>query len=138
MRGNKAYVTLQENNALAIINIAGATVEKIVGLGPQGPFAGRATRSMRTIRTASTSATGRCTGCTARRDRCHPRRGRTYLIMANEGDAREYARYVEALRLDNAAYVLDPTVSPMPQRSSRTRRSAGYRIEGQRRSRRRR
>jgi DNA-binding beta-propeller fold protein YncE len=31
--GNKAYVTLQENNALAIINIAGATVEKIVGLG---------------------------------------------------------------------------------------------------------
>jgi DNA-binding beta-propeller fold protein YncE len=27
-RGNKAYVTLQENNAVAIINIAGATVEK--------------------------------------------------------------------------------------------------------------
>jgi DNA-binding beta-propeller fold protein YncE len=33
VRGNKAYVTLQENNALAIVNIAGGTVEKIVGLG---------------------------------------------------------------------------------------------------------
>ena len=33
--------------------------------------------------------------------------------MANEGDAREYLRrYVEALRLGNAAYVLDPAVFP--------------------------
>ena len=30
---NKAYVTLQEANALAIINIDDASVEKIVGLG---------------------------------------------------------------------------------------------------------
>lgn len=30
---NKAYVTLQKNNAIAIINIDDASVEKIVGLG---------------------------------------------------------------------------------------------------------
>ena len=41
VRGNKAYVTLQENNALAIINIAGGTVEKIVGAGAEGSRAGR-------------------------------------------------------------------------------------------------
>ena len=31
--GDKAYVSLQENNAMAIINIADASVEKIVGMG---------------------------------------------------------------------------------------------------------
>jgi hypothetical protein len=38
--------------------------------------------------------------------------GRTYLITANEGDAREYTGYTEALRLGNAAYGLDPVAFP--------------------------
>lgn len=38
--------------------------------------------------------------------------GRPYLIMANEGDARDYAGYVEEVRLSNAGYTLDPTVFP--------------------------
>jgi hypothetical protein len=45
-------------------------------------------------------------------------KGRTYLIAANEGDAREYdppgsaVGYIEALRLGNAGYVLDPAAFP--------------------------
>ena len=41
-------------------------------------------------------------------------RGQTYLIMANEGDAREYAGYVEAVRLNNTGYLLDPIAFPAP------------------------
>jgi hypothetical protein len=33
-------------------------------------------------------------------------------VMANEGDAREWGSYVEAVRLGSAGYVLDPTLFP--------------------------
>jgi hypothetical protein len=37
--------------------------------------------------------------------------GQTYLVTANEGDAREYGTaYVEPLRLNASSYVLDSTV----------------------------
>ncbi|MEA5557385.1 choice-of-anchor I domain-containing protein, partial [Nodularia spumigena] len=37
---------------------------------------------------------------------------KTYLVTANEGDAREYDIYVENIRLGNSGYVLDETVFP--------------------------
>ena len=85
---NKAYVTLQENNALAIINIEGGTVEKIVALGlndhslPENELDASDTDNGINI------APGRCTVCISRmRPRLRQSTGWNYLITANEGDA---------------------------------------------------
>jgi DNA-binding beta-propeller fold protein YncE len=113
VRENKVYVTLQENNALAIINLHGATVEQIVGLGrkdyslpgntldPSDQDGG--------IRMANWPVSG-----LYQSDAIHAFsvKGRTYLITADEGDAREYAGFAEVVRLNNAGYVLDPAAFP--------------------------
>lgn len=38
--------------------------------------------------------------------------GRTYLITANEGDARDYTGFAEEIRVGDSRYVLDPSVFP--------------------------
>mgnify|MGYP003607432629 FL=1 len=38
--------------------------------------------------------------------------GTTYLVTANEGDARDYSALAEEVRVGSSAYVLDPTVFP--------------------------
>jgi 2',3'-cyclic-nucleotide 2'-phosphodiesterase/3'-nucleotidase/5'-nucleotidase len=115
VRGNKAYVTLQENNALAIVNIAGGTVEKIVGLGLKdhalaGDALDASDQDGINIRNWPVRGMYQPDAIQSLQSK-----GRTYLIMANEGDAREYLGepgYVEALRLNNSGYVLDPVVFP--------------------------
>jgi hypothetical protein len=117
VEGNAAYVTLQENNALAVINIAGGFVEKIVGLGLKDHSrAGNGldpsdqdTATNSGINIANWPVYG-----LYEPDAIHTFRDRfrTFLIMANEGDAREYTGYAEALRVNNVAYALDPTVFP--------------------------
>ncbi len=110
---NKAYVTLQENNALAIINIESGQVEKIVGLGLKNhALAGNgldASDQDGGINILAWPVHG-----LYQPDAVHAftAKGRPYLVMANEGDARDYAGYVEALRLGNSAYQLDPTAFP--------------------------
>jgi 2',3'-cyclic-nucleotide 2'-phosphodiesterase/3'-nucleotidase/5'-nucleotidase len=112
-RKNKAYVTLQENNALAIVDVEAATVEKIVPLGLKDhSLAGNALDasdqdSAVNIRTWPIHGLYQSDAVAA-----FGANGRTYLIMANEGDSREYAGYVEALRLGNAGYPLDPAAFP--------------------------
>lgn len=121
--GRKAYVTLQENNALAIIDVPTATLERIVplglkdhampGLGLDPSDQDSATNNGINIGTWPVSGLYQADAVHAFQSR-----GRTYLIMANEGDAREYdpsgptVGFVEALRAGNTAYVLDPTVFP--------------------------
>jgi DNA-binding beta-propeller fold protein YncE len=117
VRGNKAYVTLQENNAIAIINIDDATVEKIVGLGLQDfssdsaldPSDQDADSTGNVIHIGNWPVYG-----LYQPDAIHaiPLNGRPYFIVANEGDAREYAGYVEALRLNSAQYKLDTFAFP--------------------------
>lgn len=120
---NKAYVTLQENNALAIINIAGGTVEKLVPLGLKDhsrPGQGLDPSDQDTAVNGGINIANWPVSGLYQPDAVHAFsvRGRTWLVMANEGDAREYdppgpvVGYVEALRLGNAAYVLDPTIFP--------------------------
>lgn len=113
VEGNTAYVTLQENNGLAMIDIGAGTVEQIVGLGRKDHSrAGNALDPSdrdNGINIANWPVHG-----LYQPDAIHAftNRFRTFLIMANEGDAREYSGYVEALRLGNAGYVLDPAVFP--------------------------
>jgi DNA-binding beta-propeller fold protein YncE len=112
-RKNKAYVTLQENNALAIINIESATIEKIVALGlkdhslPENQLDASDTDNAINIRTWPVHGLYQPDAVAA-----FAVTGRIYLITANEGDAREYSGYAEALRLGNGAYVLDPVAFP--------------------------
>jgi hypothetical protein len=110
VRGNKAYVTLQENNALAIVNVHGAKVEKVVGLGLKDhSLAGNALDT--NDQDSAINILNRPVNGVYAPDAIAalPLNGRTYTILANEGDTREYAAFVEAIRLGNAAYVLDPT-----------------------------
>jgi hypothetical protein len=86
-----AWVTLQENNALAIIDIASATVTDLVALGSKDHFlAGNALDASDRddsikIQTWPVHGTYMPDGIAA-----YQSNGETFLITANEGDAREY------------------------------------------------
>ncbi len=119
--GNFAYVTCQENNALAIVNIEDATVESLLPLG-----------------TVDHSVAGNGLDASNRDDSIYisqwpikgmylpdaitsfESNGSTYLITANEGDAREYL-YDDANGEEQLSFIdetrvkdldLDPTVFP--------------------------
>jgi len=113
-----AYVTLQENNAIAIVGIGDAVVRRLVGLGyknhalPEnaldpsdrdGPSSGPA------IKIASWPVFGiyEPDGIAAYRFG-----GRTWLVTANEGDTRAYSGLNEEVRVGSGSYVLDPTLFP--------------------------
>lgn len=113
-----AWATLQEANALAIIDIPSATVTELVGLGTKdhnavGNGLDASDRDGIPVATA-----GRINF------QNWPVRGlylpdaiasykvgaETYLVLANEGDSRDWAAYSEEIRI--GAMVLDPTVFP--------------------------
>jgi len=99
-----AWVSLQENNAIAIIDIETAQVQKIVGLG---------FKSHNTDRTAIDASD--------KDDRINIQKwpvlgmyqpdsianyqfnGKTYIVTVNEGDARDYAGYSEEVRVNKAS-----------------------------------
>ena len=118
VEGDTAYVTLQENNAMAIIDIDDGKVEKIVGLGRKNhALPGNAldpSDQDGAINGGINIANWPVSGLYMP-DAIHAfsdRRGRSYLITANEGDAREYEEYTEPVRLNNPSYKLDETAFP--------------------------
>lgn len=121
VKGNKAYVTCQENNALAIVDLDNNTVESLLPLG-----------------TVDHSAPGNGLDASDRDGSIYisqwavkgmylpdaiasfESNGATYLITANEGDAREY-EYEDMNGKDVLAFIdetrvkdlkLDPTAFP--------------------------
>lgn len=115
--GASARVTLQENNAVAIVDLDRAIVTDIVPLGAKdfsAPGAGldpsdRDSASNDGINIANWPVLGltmpdAIAGFSVG--------GRTYYITANEGDARDYDGFAEELRVGSAAYVLDPAQFP--------------------------
>jgi len=110
---SKAYVTLQENNALAIVNLESARVERLVALGladhalPGHALDASDADGAINIRNWPVRGMYQPDAIAA-----FQARGRTFLITANEGDAREYAGFAETRRLGNAAHLLDPAVFP--------------------------
>ncbi|WP_235840588.1 choice-of-anchor I family protein [Corynebacterium liangguodongii] len=100
--GSKAYVSLQENNAIAVVDIASATVERIFPLGYQdhtevaidandkdGAY-NPATLSVKGI--LQPDAVGSYTVG-----------GQTYIVTANEGDSRDWDGYSEEARIKDLA-----------------------------------
>ena len=126
-----AWVTLQENNALAIVDVAAASVTDVVGLGFK--VHGRGVNAL-----DASDRDGGLPGCRvalADAEQCirirrwpvlgmyqpdaiaaFEVRGREYLVTANEGDARDYDGYSEEARVGDEEYVLDPGVFPRGDR----------------------
>ncbi|WP_207493277.1 choice-of-anchor I family protein [Aridibaculum aurantiacum] len=108
------YVACQENNAIAVVDIATATVIEIRPLGikdhmaagnaldvsDQGGLVQIANWPVKGLYMPDAIASYRVGG-------------ETYIITANEGDAREYTgAIVEAQRLGSSSYTLDPVKFP--------------------------
>ena len=108
-----AYITLQENNALAVLDL---TTRQITGLRPLGYndlrqpgrgidasdqtteplIANWPVKGMRQPDALASFEVG----------------GTAYLLTANEGDARDYSAFSEQVRLSASSYVLDATAFP--------------------------
>ncbi|MGH1441389.1 MAG: choice-of-anchor I family protein [Cellvibrionaceae bacterium] len=105
-----AYVVLQENNGVAVVDLASANVVDIIGLG---------TKNYNTVQTAMDASD---------RDNlvniqpwpvqgfympdsiaAYEFDGQTFLVTANEGDARDYDGFSEEERVDDL--VLDSTIT---------------------------
>ena len=125
-----AWVTLQENNALGIIDLKERRVTSLVGLGfkdhtwpASGSTAGATTER-------SGFSPGRSSACTTRMaSRRSGIRATTYLVTANEGDVREYpginAAGTEVVEIEDIA--LDSTVFPAALAATMKSRPNGHR-----------
>jgi hypothetical protein len=109
-----AWVTLQENNAIAVLDIPPATFTKIVGLGfkdhlqttnkldaSDRDVPGSSNNGIINIRNWPILGMYQPDSIASYRVK-----GKTYLVMANEGDARDYAGFSEEARVGSLA--LDP------------------------------
>ncbi|GAA3953119.1 hypothetical protein GCM10022406_38580 [Hymenobacter algoricola] len=108
-----AYITLQENNALATLDLTTKQFTSLRPIGyqnhsqagvtldasdqtPEVLLANWPIKGMRQPDAIATFEVG----------------GQRYLLTANEGDAREYSALTEATRVGDAAYLLDATAFP--------------------------
>lgn len=109
--GRTAYVTLQENNAVAVVDIRSAAVRKLLPLGLKDhSVPGRGLDP-------SDKDGGARIGTWPVKGTYLPDsiasyavKGSTYLVTANEGDARDWDCYAEEVRIKDVA--LDPSVFP--------------------------
>lgn len=107
----RAWVTLQENNALGVINLETMTVTQLIALGYKDhnlPGWGLdASNQDDAINIANWPVRGMYMpdGIAA-----YEVGGNTYLVTANEGDARDYKGFSEQTRV--ADLVLDPAIFP--------------------------
>lgn len=110
---NTAWVSLQENNALAVINLQTNQVTDLIPLGAKNhnTFGNGFDISDQT--NAINIANFPIKGLYMPDAITHINiGGTTYILTANEGDAREYGPLDEVVRFSNGSYVLDPTAFP--------------------------
>ncbi len=113
-----AYVTLQENNAIAVVDIKTATVTRLMALGTKNHnLAGNgldpSDRDNGSGGPAIHIGTWPVFGMYMPDGiACYEYNGHTYLVTANEGDSRDYAGFSEEVRVGSGSYALDPTAFP--------------------------
>lgn len=116
--GTRAFVTLQENNAVAVLDLGTGTFTEIQPLGVKDySLAGNALDASDRDGAASGPAINiqnrpvlgmyQPDGIAS-----YQAGGATYYVTANEGDARDYTGFSEEVRVGAASYTLDPTVFP--------------------------
>ncbi|MGZ8899454.1 MAG: choice-of-anchor I family protein, partial [Limisphaerales bacterium] len=109
----QAWVTLQENNALAVIDIPSATVTELIGLGfkdhslPGNGLDASDRDNAINIRNWPLQGMYLPDSISAFQSR-----GQTFLVMANEGDARDWPGFAEEARVAEARIILDPIEFP--------------------------
>lgn len=108
-----AWVTLQENNAVAVLDIKQGRFKTVRGLGFKdhslvGNELDASDRDSQ-INIRNWPIKGMYQPDAIASYQYH---GRTYLVTANEGDARDYAGFSEEIRLGNAGYPLSPVHFP--------------------------
>ncbi len=116
--GATAIVTLQENNAVAVVDIASATITDVLPLGTKdhslpgngldasdrdGP-SGSTAVSIRNWPVQGLFQPDAITNFSVG--------GQLFFVTANEGDARSYTGFSEEVQVGAAGYVLDPTAFP--------------------------
>jgi Choice-of-anchor I domain len=108
-----AWVTLQENNALAILDIEAGMFTQLVGLGfkdhSQRGSGLDASDADGGINIANWPVFGIYQPDAVESYRV---RGLTYLVMVNEGDTRAFTGFNEEVRVSSASYMLDPATFP--------------------------
>lgn len=117
-RGRFAYVALQENNALAVVDIRRAKVVDILPLGfkdhslPGNELDASNRDDAINIRSWPLQGMYQPDSIDS-----YTYRGRTYIVTANEGDSRDYDGFSEEVRvkdLSDVGLALDPNVFPDP------------------------
>lgn len=108
-----AYVSCQENNAIAVVDLATAAVTKVIGLG----FKDYSLAANAIDATDKDDSIGNFVPYTNVFGMFQPDAiaianigGTDYIVSANEGDARDYDGYSEETRVEDL--VLDPTAFP--------------------------
>ncbi len=112
INGQTAYVTLQEANALAYVDIPSATVTQIVPLGLKNhnlPGNGMDPSDRDGVNIRNVPVFGMYQPDAIASMEVG---GVVYLLTANEGDSRDYTGFSEEVRVGSSAYVLDPTQFP--------------------------
>jgi uncharacterized protein len=116
--GLTALVTLQENNAIATLDISTATITSVAPLGVKDfnvsnngldPSDRDRDGSVGTINIRNEPVVGLYQPDAIANFTVG---GQTYYITANEGDARDYVGFSEEIRAGATGYVLDPTALP--------------------------
>lgn len=109
----KAYISLQENNAIAVLDIATATITDVIGLG----YKDLNDPANYIDASDDDNMIGNLQGWANLYGMYQPDAievvtiaGTEYILTANEGDARDYSAYSEEARV--ADVTLDPTVFP--------------------------
>jgi 2',3'-cyclic-nucleotide 2'-phosphodiesterase (5'-nucleotidase family)/DNA-binding beta-propeller fold protein YncE len=111
--GATAYVTLQEANAIAVLDIASATFTRILPLGFKDHSLPGNALSANDQDNVFAAFTWPVRGMYQPDGIVYAEIGGTgYLITANEGDARDYTGFAEEVRVNAGSYQLDPTVFP--------------------------
>ena len=105
VEGNTAYVALQEANAIAVVQIPSARVTDILPLGAKdlGVGANALDPSDRDDAFAVRAYPGLKSLYMPDGLQSYTVGGQTYLVTANEGDAREWGEYSEVSRVKNLA-----------------------------------
>lgn len=108
-----AWVTLQENNGVAKIDLAS---KKIANIFPLGFKDYNVTENMMDI---SDKDSGFLPNLWKVKGMFQPDaisnfevNGISYFVTANEGDAREYSAFVDVKRISDVSVILDPTIFP--------------------------
>jgi len=118
--GRTAYVSLQENNAIAVLDIQHARITRVFPLGLKDHrLAGNALDANDRDRIAIAPATVPLFGMYQPDGiASFDHNGQTLLITANEGDVREWGNYEEAVPASSLATRLDPAAFPLGLPSS--------------------